>query len=123
MRLPRVRPLNRHQFLILAMAVSYLIHIVWGVIDINFFGSLNDRRHDRDRQAEQFCRAIPNTAAASAQALVNILVADARRRGVPEREVKQTITLGALYVVEARRLANRDLPECLTILANASKEG
>ena len=65
-----------------------------------------------DRQTEQFCEAIPNVAAAGAQALVNIVVNRDREEGTPEAEIRETIAIGEIYVAEARRLALADLPDC-----------
>jgi hypothetical protein len=74
--------------------------------------SFSQARSDRDRQARQFCEAIPNAAAAGAQALVNVIVAQDRTEGESEAKIKNTIELGRLYVAEARRLARADLPDC-----------
>jgi hypothetical protein len=74
--------------------------------------SFSQAKSDRDRQAEQFCEAIPNAAAAGAQALVNVVVAQDRQEGESEAKIKSTIRLGKLYVAEARRLAKADLPDC-----------
>jgi len=71
-----------------------------------------ERRDFRAAQDDQFCEAIPNVAEASAQALVDILVADYVRRGVPEARIANTRRLGALYIARARELALVDLPSC-----------
>jgi hypothetical protein len=74
--------------------------------------SFSQAKSDRDRQAQQFCEAIPNAAAAGAQALVNVVVAQDRQEGESEAKIKSTIRLGKLYVAEARKLAKADLPDC-----------
>lgn len=71
---------------------------------------------------DEVCVALPNVAANTAEALVNILVADARQRGVPEAEVQETIRLGALYEAEARSLTQGDLTTC-SQYAEAAKGG
>lgn len=68
--------------------------------------------HEDDRINRQLCRAIPNSAARTAQALVDVLVADAQRRGVPAAQIANTRRLGAIYVHRARQLALSDLPAC-----------
>jgi hypothetical protein len=74
--------------------------------------SFSQAKSDRDRQEQQFCEAIPNAAAAGAQALVNVVVAQDRQEGESEAKIRSTIRLGKLYVAEARRLAIADLPDC-----------
>lgn len=64
-----------------------------------------------DRLSDQFCAAIPNVAAASQQALINILVQNAPP-DTTDAEVAETLRLGRLLVAEARRLAQADLPDC-----------
>lgn len=87
----------------------------------------NDLEGDRKARAlenlardKQFCNAIPNAAEAGAQALVNVLVADLRRRNGTAKEINDLLERGRRYTNEARRLALRDLPECPKILASPS---
>lgn len=65
-----------------------------------------------DRQDAQICTAIPNAAAAGAQALIDILISDALHRGMPKERIANTERLGRLYVARARELALSDLPSC-----------
>lgn len=78
--------------------------------------SADERRAERDRQAAQFCTAIPNAAVASAQALVNILIGQAIKEGAPRSDIERTTMLGHLFTAEARRLALADLPACPQII-------
>ena len=94
---------GRRQGLIIAVIV-----VSAGLVIGNQFRLNADRR---DAQAAQFCTAIPNAAAAGAQALVNILVANAEP-GTPQAQIDETRRLGRLYVAEARHLALADLPDC-----------
>lgn len=70
------------------------------------------RRAQRLEQISQLCTAVPNAAAAGAQALIDTLVADARRRGVSAPQIAETERLGALYVTRARYLTVQDLTSC-----------
>ena len=74
------------------------------------------RRAENLQRDKQFCRAIPNSTVAGAQALVNILEAQNRQEGASETEIAQLRALGRLYTGEARRLALEELPECPAIL-------
>lgn len=78
---------------------------------------LVERRVETLKRDKQFCTAIPNVAEASAQALVNILIANAKRRGDTREEIQRITDLGHLYTDESRRLALEDLPECPKLLA------
>lgn len=80
---------------------------------IRAFGDQQRQFNDRVKQlTDQFCSAIPNAAGAGAQALVDVLVADARATGESQVEIDNTLRLGVLYVARARELALRDLPDC-----------
>lgn len=80
----------------------------------------NGRQNDEDARqrveiTKQFCTAIPAVAARTAQALVDVLVADARTHHVPQARIDNTIRLGRIYVGRARTLALEDLPACKQI--------
>jgi hypothetical protein len=74
------------------------------------------RRAEVLKRDQQFCRAIPNTAVASAQALINIVVAQAMREGASKEAISNMKVKGLAYTEEARRLALAELPECPKIL-------
>lgn len=104
--------------------VAFLILFVAMIVGFYRVDQVSDEQNaDRiERRAEilerdkQFCRAIPNTAVAGAQALVNILVIQRKRDGDPQSEINALKALGLLYTEEARRLALQQLPECPKIL-------
>lgn len=102
-------------FLILFIAMSVGFFRVQGIYD-----ELQDSRQARIAETlkrdKQFCNAIPNVAESSAQALVNVLVADLRRRNASAEEIRDLVERGRRYTQEARRLALEDLPECPAIL-------
>lgn len=80
----------------------------------------NGQQNDEDARRAvainaQFCTAIPNVAARTAQALVDILVTDATAHHVPRARIDNTRRLGRLYVSRARLLALSDLPACTQI--------
>jgi len=72
----------------------------------------DQRRADNAARDAQFCAAIPNVAASTAQSLVDILVRDAAGRGVTAAQIAETKRLGALYVDLAREKAQADLTTC-----------
>jgi len=72
----------------------------------------DQRRADLERRDAQFCKAIPNVAAATAQSLVDILVEQAAKEGAPSAQIAETKRLGRLYVSRARVLARADLTTC-----------
>lgn len=84
------------------------------VLAAAFLGSfaIIQNASERADQTAQFCKAIPNAAAASAQALVDVLVADAEHRGVPYAQIQRTRDLGRIYVRRARFRALGYLPSC-----------
>lgn len=72
----------------------------------------DQRREDNAARDAQFCEAIPNVAAATAQSLVDILVDDARKDGATQAQITETKRLGVIYVARARFLARADLTTC-----------
>lgn len=94
--------------------LGYLVLAGGMILGLVQLRNLSDtRKADRDAQTAEFCRAIPNASAAAAQALVDVLVADAVRRG---RSPADTKRLGVLYVERARLVALRDLPSCAPLV-------
>lgn len=80
----------------------------------------NGRQSDAEarQRAEitrQFCTAIPNVASRTAQALVDVVVADDKAHHIPQARIDNTVRLGRLYVGRARTLALEDLPACKQI--------
>lgn len=73
---------------------------------------ITQNAQERNREIEQLCEAVPAAATASAQALVNTLVAENNRRGRPSAENERLLFLGRLWEIEARRLTLREIPEC-----------
>lgn len=71
----------------------------------------NDARIDR-----QFCVAIPEVAAASAEALVNTARRQAIRNNSSSEELEELNRQGVIYIAEARQLAESKLPSCPRIL-------
>jgi hypothetical protein len=80
------------------------------------------RRAENLARDKQFCRAIPNTAVAGAQALINVVIAQARVDGANAAELTRIKKQGANYTQEARRLALEQLPECPKILVTRPQD-
>lgn len=80
------------------------------------------RRAENLKRDQQFCRAIPNTAVAGAQALINVVIAQARVDGATSAELARIKEQGADYTAEARRLALDQLPECPKILVTRPQD-
>jgi hypothetical protein len=109
-----------------AFGVAYFIGVLIAVLLVVVVVQ-NSRRNDRqDARAQEIqdqarialavnkalCTAIPNVAGRTAQALLDILVADARRHHRPEAGIRDTQRLGRLYITHARALALSDLRAC-----------
>lgn len=109
-------------FLILFVAMSVGFYRV-EQIDGEQEADRQTRRAENLVRDKQFCRAIPNSTVAGAQALVNILEVQNRQEGASEAEIEQLRSLGVLYTAEARRLALKELPECPKILVTRPMEG
>lgn len=93
------------------------IIVIVGVTLLMGFGVvLGVRAYDagqaRDERRAEFCAALPNAAAAGAQALIDISLAEAIKKNSPPEEIARIKRVGALYVSLARKRVLEDLPSC-----------
>lgn len=90
------------------IVISLLVLALTATISFQFIANAHAAKERRG----QFCEALPNAAAAGAQALIDIAIQQDIKEGATAAEIERTRKVGDLYIARARELVLADLPTC-----------